>query len=83
MKNDVGYYLADRIIADGDQQALKQMSIDSVAQKIFQQELTEAGVNESFWPDTTDVTLFRKFFNIKVLPMIADFGKEPLRNSEH
>ena len=78
----VGYYLADRLIGDGDQEALRQVSIDAVTQKIFQQELTEAGVDESFWPDTTDVTLLRKFFNIVVLLLIADFGKEPVKNTE-
>ena len=80
MRNNVGYYLADRVTGEGLQQPYREMTIDAVAPMIFRQELAEAGVDESFWPDTNDVILFRKLFHVVEHPLIADFGTEPLTN---
>ena len=80
MRNNIGYYLADRVTGMGVQLPYREMTIDAVAPMIFRQELAEAGVDESLWPDTNDVKLFRKFFEIEQLPLIADFGEEPVIN---
>lgn len=80
MRNNVGYYLADRFTGEGLQQPYREMTIDAVAPMIFRQELAEAGVDESFWPNTDDVILFRKFFHVVEHPLVADFGTEPVKN---
>ena len=78
--NNIGYYLADRVTGEGPQQQYREMTIDAVAPMIFRQELAEAGVDESFWPDTDDVILFRKHFHVVEHPLIADFGTDPVTN---
>ena len=78
--NNIGYYLADRVTGEGPQQQYREMTIDAVAPMIFRQELAEAGVDESSWPDTDDVILFRKHFHVVEHPLIADFGTDSVTN---
>lgn len=80
MRNNVGYYLADRVTGMGFQQRYRELTVDAVAPMIFRQELAEAGIDESLWPDTNDVRLFRELFYVEEIPLIADFGKEPVKN---
>ena len=80
-RENAGYYLADQVTGTGLQQPCREIAIDAVAPMIFRQELAEAGVAESLWPDTDDVELFRKLFRIEQFPLTADFGESPVVNT--
>jgi len=80
MKDNFGYYLADRATGTGLQKQYKDATLEAVSPLIFKQELAEAGIHESCWPDTNDVKLFRNFFRVEQYPLIADYGNEPVKN---
>jgi hypothetical protein len=83
-----GYFLVDS--ANGQQSRFgevwdpveirKNLMLDWFTQ-VFESELTEYGLPEEAWPDTSSIEVFLKLFSVENHPLIADFGTKSLETS--
>ena len=76
-----GYYLMDPPNGSGLTKPLRVQALSKVSSRILEQELAEAGIPRSEWPETQSFDVFNEYLDVNYLALIADFGTKPLRNT--